>query len=273
MGFIDAHIHVWNQDRRRYPAPGVGATEPVPASFEAEDVWRHASPSGVDRVVLIQFSIYRTDNSLMLDTIAAAPEAFRGVAIIDPAAPELGTTVAGLRERGVRGFRVGTGGDRDGWAETPAMTDLLAACRDQGLALCPLIEPGALPSLARACERFPETTVVLDHFCRIGADGTIRDEEVAALGDLARFPKVHVKVSAFYAFGAKRPPHTELLPMIGALIAAYGSERLMWASDAPYQIVNESYEDGLSLVRDLLEVSDEQREDLLWRTAERVLFW
>lgn len=73
------------------------------------------------------------------------------------------------------------------------------------------------------------------------------------------------------------------------LVAAYGCQRLMWASDAPYQLTgaaagleaaagtaNHSYKASLALIRDPLmlpELTAEDREWLLWRTAEKVFFF
>jgi len=41
--------------------------------------------------------------------------------------------------------------------------------------MCPLINPDALVSVKKACEKFPDTPVVIDHMCRIGATGTVKD--------------------------------------------------------------------------------------------------
>jgi predicted TIM-barrel fold metal-dependent hydrolase len=55
---------------------------------------------------------------------------------------------------------------------------------------------------------------------------------------------------------------------------AFGPERLMWASDAPYQLGRgHTYEDSIALIRDRIEfLSDGDREWLLCKTAERVFF-
>ena len=145
---------------------------------------------------------------------------------------------------------------------------------EERLAMCPLINPQHLPALDRMCGRFPETTVVIDHFARIGADGSVREADVRGLCDLARHPKTHVKLSAFYALGRKRYPYTDLLPMVRRLIAAYGPQRLMWASDSPFQVQNgHAYEGSVELIRDRLDgISAGDRAWLLTKTAERVFF-
>src|SRR5262249_48608521 len=137
----------------------------------------------------------------------------------------------------------------------------------------PLIDPEALPALSRMCERFPATRVVIDHMARIGMAGPIQEEHIEHLCALARFPEVRVKISAFYALGLKRPPHTDLAVLIRRLCDAYSPERLMWGSDCPFQVVQESYEDSISLVRDRLDfLSHADRNRILRGTAEELFF-
>src|SRR5688572_7505929 len=77
--------------------------------FEPLDILNLATPSGVDRVVLIQMSYYGNDNRYMLDTIAERPETFRGVAVIDPRSPDIPSVMRELADRGIRGFRIHRG--------------------------------------------------------------------------------------------------------------------------------------------------------------------
>jgi predicted TIM-barrel fold metal-dependent hydrolase len=125
------------------------------------------------------------------------------------------------------------------------------------------------------CERHPDSSVVIDHFARIGVDGQFHEEDLKNLCRLARHKYATVKISAYYALGQKKPPHLELIPMIKRLYDTFGPQRLMWASDSPYQIqgVN-NYKASISLVRDKLDfVSKEDREWLLRKTAEKVFFF
>jgi predicted TIM-barrel fold metal-dependent hydrolase len=116
--------------------------------------------------------------------------------------------------------------------------------------------------------------VVIDHFGRVGATGEIREAEVAQLCHLARHKHTFVKVSAFYALGKKKAPYTDLGPMIRRLLEAFGRERLMWATDCPYQVQGEhTYRDSIELVRSRLDfLTADDRAWLLSKTAERVLF-
>jgi predicted TIM-barrel fold metal-dependent hydrolase len=124
------------------------------------------------------------------------------------------------------------------------------------------------------CRKFPETPLVIDHFARIGVDGTLDNRDIDKLCRLARHPRTYVKVSAFYALGKKQAPYTDLAPMIRQLLTAFGHERLMWATDCPYQVEEgHTYRDSIELIRSRLDfLSAEDRSWLLGKTAQRVFF-
>lgn len=275
-GLIDAHVHVWTPDVKRYPVSAPYTVADMrPPSFTPEQLFAHTRPAGVSRIVLIQMSYYRFDNRYMLDTMRAYPGVFSGVAVVDEHAANVVDTMRELKGQGVRGFRIHP--DKlavPEWIGSPGMARMWKAGADQQLAMCALINPEALTALDKMCERFPETTVVVDHFGRIGVDGTIRDADVAQLCRLARHKKTHVKVSAYYALGQKKSPYRDLGPMIQRLLEAFGPERLMWASDCPFQVdPGHNYRDSIELIRSVLEFqSPEVREWLLRKTAERVFF-
>jgi predicted TIM-barrel fold metal-dependent hydrolase len=275
MPIIDAHVHVWTDDFARYPlAPGWRPEQMEPATFLPEELLSHARPSGVDRILLIQMSFYATDNRYMLDVIRSAPETFQGIAIVDPSSPDPDRQMRALKPQGVRGFRIQPwNSPRDTWLDGAGFERMWRCGAEERLALCPLIDPDALPALSRMCARFPDTPVVIDHMARIGASAPIQEEQIDLLCRMAEHPEVRVKVSAFYALGEKKPPHLDLVPRIRRLYDAFGPERLMWASDCPFQVVEETYEESLSLVRDRLDfLSSEDREWILRGTAERLFF-
>jgi predicted TIM-barrel fold metal-dependent hydrolase len=266
---IDAHVHVWTDDFERYRlAAGYTLEEMKPATFTPEELLAHCQPSGVGRIVLVQMSYYGTENSYMLDTMARFPGVFGGTAVIDELADDVEAEMGRLGALGVRSFRVQPReGSFDGYAR------MFAEATKSKQALCCLMNPVELPALERMCQRYPEATVVIDHLCRIGASAEIVEDEVEALCAMARYPQLKVKVSAFYALGKKRPPHTELLPLIARVYEAFGARRLMWGSDCPYQVQDETYEQGLALVRDWEGWrSEEDREWVLGGTAEETLW-
>ena len=82
-----------------------------------------------------------------------------------------------------------------------------------------------------------------------------------------------MKVGAFYALGKKTPPYLDLGPLIARVVRAFGARRCLWESDCPFQVVKHHYADSLALIRGRLDfLSPDDRDWLLFRTAERILF-
>lgn len=270
---IDAHVHVWTADRDQYRRVA-GALDYPPRLFTPEVFFSHARPAGVTRAVLVQMSFYGFDNSYMLDSMRAHPGVFSGIAVADSDVPHPDEAMRRLAAEGVRGFRITPGDLPSSWLDTPGMRAMWRYGAEHRLALCPLINPGAIETVDRMCSRFPETSVVIDHLARIGADGKISDADVRRLCSLARHRNVYVKVSAFYALGKKQAPYTDLVPMIQRIFEDYGPRRLMWASDCPFQVQNgHTYADSIALVREHLPfLSNEDRAWVLSRTAASLFF-
>jgi predicted TIM-barrel fold metal-dependent hydrolase len=244
--------------------------------FTPGQLFFHCKPQGVSRIVLIQMSFHQHDNSYMLDAIESHPGVFRGVAIVSEHEAGVSTRMRYLARRGVSGFRIHQGGERnpERWLGSPGMAEMWRTAADEGLNICALIDPEALPLIDKMCSQFPDTPVVVDHFARLGMAGVITRADLDRLLHLSAHPKVHLKTSAFYALGKKKPPYLDLGPMIRECRDHFGAERLMWASDAPFQVESgHTYEDSISLIRDRLDfLTPSDREWMLARTARRVFF-
>lgn len=274
-GYIDAHVHVWTPDTARFPHDRQYAgPQYKPDSFTPEQLLAISRPNGVTRIVLIQMSFYGTDNAYLLDALKRHPAVFSGVGILDHHAPGVRSEMIRLKALGIRGYRIFPGPEKAAWLDSAGMQAMWRCGAEQRIAMCPLIGADSFGSIDRMCAKFPETPVVIDHMARLGADGEIRQADVRALCALARHRSIHIKISAFYALGKKQYPYTDLSPAIRALYDAYGPQRLMWASDSPFQVeAPHTYTGSLELVRDRLDfLSREDHDWLLRKSAERVFF-
>jgi predicted TIM-barrel fold metal-dependent hydrolase len=208
--------------------------------------------------------------------IALHKNVFVGTAVIDPLGDAPDRLMGELAKKRVRAFRIlpALGKVPVGrWLQPPGYAKMFAAGAKNNQAMSCLIEPDALPELDRMCRKFPDTPVIIDHLCRIGLDGTIRDKDVDALYAMAAHKQVKVKVGAFYALGKKQPPYTDLGPMIQKVVKAFGANRCMWESDCPFQVVKDKYQDSLDLIRKRLDfLTNDDKDWLLRRTAEGFFF-
>ena len=274
-GWIDAHVHVWTPDVAHYPIDrAFQISDMQPGSFTPEELFANCKPVGVERIVLIQMSFYGLDHRFMFHAMRSHPGVFSAVGLIDYRAANVIEQADRLASAGVRGFRLHSHGDAKEWVDDLGMAKLWKHAGESRLAICPLINPEDIPHIESLCAKFPETTVVVDHFARIGVSGSIDKAQLESLCRLAKFPQTYVKTSAFYALGKKQSPYDDLAPMIRRVLDAFGPERMMWASDCPYQVQgNHTYEASIALIRDRLEfLSDVDKKWILRRTAEKVFF-
>ena len=87
-------------------------------------------------------------------------------------------------------------------------------------------------------ERFPGLRLLVSH---LGLPPAVEQalarsqakEALKSVLELARFPEVRVKLSGFYALSKPgyEYPHRAAWPYVELLLAAFGSERLLWGSD------------------------------------------
>jgi predicted TIM-barrel fold metal-dependent hydrolase len=277
MNYIDAHVHVWTPDTAHYPlAAGYKLENVQPRSFTPDELFKHTKPAGVSRINLIQISFYGFDNRYMLDMIALYPDVFVGTAVIDVHGEAPDKLMAELGKKKVRAFRIHPRLSKlppARWLEPAGYGVMFAAGAKNNQAMSCLIDPDALPELDRMCKKFPDTPVIIDHLCRIGANGTVPDKDVDALCALAQHKRVMVKVGAFYALGKKQPPYIDLAPLIQKVVKAFGVRRCMWESDSPFQVIDHKYEESIDLIRKKFDfLTDEDRDRLLRRTAEEFFF-
>jgi predicted TIM-barrel fold metal-dependent hydrolase len=213
----------------------------------------------------------------MLDMIKMYPDVFVGTAVIDPHAKEPDRLMGDLAKKGVRAFRIHPKLSKEApekWLRPEGYAKMFAAAAKNNQALSCLLDPDGLPELDRMCSDNADTPVIIDHLCRIGADGTIRDKDVDALCAMAKHKKVMLKVGAFYALGKKQPPYADLGPLIKKAAKAFGPERCMWESDCPFQVQGDhTYKASIDLVRKGLDfLSDDDKDWLLRKTAEKFFF-
>ncbi len=272
---IDAHSHVWSPDTTKWPlANGKTQADLDPLSFTPEELLKLAHPEKVGSVVLIQHHLYHGwDNSYLIDCAARFPGTFAVTGMLDDMQPAPEKKMAELLTKRVRGFRITSWIRKEKWLTGDGMAAMWKTGAEAGQAMCCLINPEDLPGVNDMCKRYPDTTVVIDHFARIGVDGEIRDADVKNLLALAQHKKVNVKLSAYYALGKKQEPYEDLLPMIRRVLTEFGPERCMWASDAPYQVVKgHTYAASIALLRDRAGLSAGDKEHLFRKTAERIYF-
>jgi D-galactarolactone isomerase len=222
----DCHTHVFDDATRRPVAPGSGYTPPVRTW---QDLSRTGAPHGIERFVLVQPSVYGTDNSLLLDALALSAGRARGVLVVPEEASE--AQLLAWRDQGARGMRFnavsGSGNGMRGYARLAPR--LLAA----GWHAQFFVAPQALEELRATVSGGDGPKIVVDHLGG-AADGPEHAATRDALFRLLDTGRVWVKASGFYRYGypvAAWPAHFG--DLLRELARRY-PERIVWASDWPH---------------------------------------
>ena len=247
MRIIDPHTHVWINDPA-FPWPAENENPPA-ENRTAEMLLDLMDAHGVEKTVLVQYIGYRWDNTYVSHILRRYPDRFAGVCRVnpeDPAAPDhLGYWV---EEHGFQGVRLSPSAGPEGdWFQGPLMPPIFRCAEKLKVPLLMLTRPGRLPDLARLLDRFPDLDVVLDHMADAQPD---RHAEIQAVLDLARYPRVYVKISHTWSISKQSYPWSDTHSLVKAVYDAFGGDRIMWGTDWPVCLSNGGYGQTLSVVRD-----------------------
>jgi predicted TIM-barrel fold metal-dependent hydrolase len=219
----DCHVHVFDALAPTRPGHYRPVDRPLP---QIEAV---AAAHGVRHLVLVQPSVYGTDNGLMLRALSAEPGRHRGVAVVDDAMTD--RELDSMHDCGVRGVRLNlvspVGEDAEPGHRFAALATRL---RERGWHLQWYAGPRHLARIAQL-HRGSGVACVLDHLAGFGTQ--VMDDHLAwqALEALAA-EGAWLKLSGWYRLDAPAP-YTVLVPRIRRLAALFG-ERLVWGSDWPH---------------------------------------
>ena len=228
-GACDCHLHVIGEPAR-YPFDARRSYTPAPAALA--DYEQVMQACGIDRAVLVQPSVYGTDNACLLDALSEAQASgppLRAVAV--PAADASDEVLEAMHALGVRGVRLNLVnpqvlGVDDGIA-------LVERMRHRGwhLQLHLRLDAAGERLLADLAER-TASPLVVDHFGRPPPGPA-----PAAMLDLLASGRAWVKLSASYRVGST-PGRGELVSLARALVEG-NPDRVLWGSDWPHTELTE----------------------------------
>ena len=216
----DCHVHVFSPQAPVAP----GHYQPQAAALETID--ELAAGCGIGHLVLVQPSVYGTDNNLMLQMLRRQPGRHRGVAVVDASATP--ADLQAMHEAGVRGVRFNLVSPvGNGEAALDALAPLLRAL---GWHVQWYARAGDLARIAALQERHG-LRFVLDHYAGVPPGLAANDSAWDALTKLAN-QGAWVKLSAPY----RLPGQTSAaaLQAHGEHLAALFSRRVVWGSDWPH---------------------------------------
>lgn len=186
-----------------------------------------------DRAVVVNPSVYGTDNSCTLDAVKQLGSSARAIAVIDDMTPE--AALDEMDRAGVRGIRINleTSGQGDPAVARQRFQAGVERIKDrkhwhiQVYARLSVIE-GAVDLIKAA-----PMPVVFDHFGGAKAALGVPQPGFETLLKLLRSGKAYVKISGAYRSSTMAPDYPDVAPLAKALIAE-NPQRVLWGTDWPH---------------------------------------
>jgi len=234
-GACDTHAHVVCA-APGYPMAPDRSYTPPPAPEEKYLAMLDAM--GMSRGVLVQISVYGTDNRYMLDVLSRHPQRLRGVAVVSADIEE--AELLRLHAAGVRGVRLnvlfggGIGFD--------SMEKLAARIAPLGWHMQFLMDIRQLPELMPRMSKLP-CPVVIDHMGHMPVASGVEHPGFQALLHMVREQGWWSKLSGPYRISERPDDYADVTPWARALVAA-APERMLWGSDWPHVAIPRMVDSG-----------------------------
>ena len=270
---IDSHHHLWRIDRGDYAWLTKEDFPAICRDFLPADIVPLLKQCDVDKTVLVQAAESVAETEFLLGIAREAPfvagvvgwaRSLRAQRARRDRAPG-----AGQETRRPPADAAEPAGRRMDPAAGSALA--IAALKSARLRFDVLIFPRHLPVAAKFFARHPDLPMVIDH----GAKPYIARGEIepwqSQMADIARdFPNVFCKLSGLATEAAPGWTVETLRPYVGALIEAFGPQRLMWGSDWPVLTLAGSYPGWFGIASALTDqLSGQDRDEIFGGTAAR----
>jgi predicted TIM-barrel fold metal-dependent hydrolase len=226
IGSCDCHLHVF-AEAKRYPTAAGGTYDPPAATFT--DLEHMHRTLGIARAVIVQASIYGTDNRLMVDTITGRKN-YRGVAVIDDGTSD--AELARMNDAGVRAARFNFAKFLGLVPTTESFHRCVERVKPLGWHVKIFGEfdeyKDHIPFL-----RASGVTVVLDHMGRMDFRQGLDQPAMRTVLDLLSDERWWIMLSGEERHSVSDFPWDDSIPFARAFVEA-APERVIWATDWPH---------------------------------------
>ncbi len=249
----DCHAHIFGPTRQ-YPLDV--AADYRPAQATVDDYRLMLDRLGIARCVLVQPSVYGTDNRCLVDALRVLGDRAKGVAVISPDIPD--EELLELNRAGVCGIRLNTAAKNG--MDLDALEPLAERIRPLGWHIQVLLTEDALIQSYRRLERLG-CDVVVDHFALLNPHSFLASTGFRKLLDLLNGGNAWVKLSAPYLQGATTIDEFRAFSGLAQALSSARPDRLLWATDWPHPAFKSGYLDD----RTLLDILDDWIPDPITR--------
>jgi len=243
----DTHMHIYEPGYQLRPE----ASHPSQPGTLAH--YREVQKKlGLTRTVIVAPSGYGADNTCTLEAMAKLGSSARGVAIVDPAAPD--AEIDRLTKEGMRGIRYHMRGGVLTWDTMPRMAARVAAFGWHVQLQC---ESRELSEHEAIITRLP-CDLVIDHMGRFDAATPADDKDWRLLMKLLATGRCWIKLSGPYYGSKSGPPLYADKARIAKELIKAAPERMVWASNWPHPSYKMNFPDEGKLLDTLAEWTQDE---------------
>ena len=225
-GACDCHAHVFGP-ATLYPMVPDRLYTPPAAPLPAYE--RLLATLGFQRAVIVQPSVYGTDNRATLDAVAAAPDRMRAVVVVDGRVTR--DRIAAYHRQGARGVRLNLlFSGQQVFAEMRTIAGMIA---EFGWHVQVLLDVSALPDLPGFLSGLP-VPVVFDHMGHVRPEKGIDEPGFRAMLRMMEAGTAWAKLSGAYRVSsAPEAPYDDVSLLAKAIFAA-NPGRVVFGTDWPH---------------------------------------
>jgi predicted TIM-barrel fold metal-dependent hydrolase len=267
MTSIDCHVHLFDPAHFPYrpgviykPTPEESATLPELQAVMGANAITHA-------VLVGPMAGYQSDNACLVDGLARGGASLRGIAIVE--ADITDAALDRLGKAGVTGVRIDLIARGVDYLLS-AGASLLARLAERDWIVDIQCEKDQLAVVAGTLAA-SRARVVIDHMARPDPAAGLEQAGFRALLDLMASGRTWVKLSGPFRFSALPSPWADTAPFAQALIARYGTTRLIWGSDWPFVRMPDppGYDASLACLK-RWRIEPDMRCAILWETPAKL---
>ncbi len=228
-GATDTHFHLFGPMVQYGFSPQRIYTPP---DALLADWQRLANTLGVERGVIVQPSVYGTDNSVTLANLKTMRGKWRGVVVVDDSITD--KELEAMHALGVRGirFNVVDVASEKGVLPMHLVRGMAERIAPLGWHVQFLMHVDDYPDLEKRFEGFP-TDFVIDHFGYMKASKGVQHPNFQAFLRLMKGGRCWCKFTGAYRISAHDMPYPDITPLAHAITEA-NPNRVVWGTDWPH---------------------------------------
>ena len=265
MKIIDSHQHFWNYDATRHDWINE-EMRAIRKDFLPEQLSPILKENNVDGCVSVQVD-QTTEETDFLLALAKEHSFIQGVVgWVDLRASNLEDTLENYRDaKALKGFRHIIQGQAAGFMLQPNLIQGLKKLATRNYTYDLLIYAHQLKEANEFIKQVTELPIVIDHVAKPNIKDSEMEDWKKEITALAKYPNVYCKISGM-ATEANWETWTMagLQPYLDTVVAAFGTERIMFGSDWPVCLVASSYAKWLNGVQKYFNTFSSTEQELIF---------